>query len=185
MAPDEEQRRLFVGCRTPAQLLDVDTELGTSVASSPRCDDADHVHHDASRKRVFCVRRRSMHQRVLTKQRLSKRLIKQRFDGRWIASVVLRTRYGLVVSRRSQGLRPGSRGRQTPRGTMTCTSPRRISATLREGVAAARQFTNEKQTCPGDDGLGVILAAQAVNVRETATDKRRAELRMNTSSETT
>lgn len=53
MALDEEHHRLFLGCRTPAQLLVLDTESGKIVARVPSSGDADDVFYDAPAQRIY------------------------------------------------------------------------------------------------------------------------------------
>ena len=54
MALDEGHRRLFVGCRQPAELLVVDTETGKTVTGVEECaGDTDDVFYDAANRRVY------------------------------------------------------------------------------------------------------------------------------------
>ncbi len=53
MALDEVHHRLFVGCRTPAKLLVIDTETGKTLSTLDCCGDTDDVFHDASSQRVY------------------------------------------------------------------------------------------------------------------------------------
>lgn len=53
MALDEANQRLFVGCRTPAQLLVYDTTSGQVVAPLPIVGDTDDVFYDADTQRVY------------------------------------------------------------------------------------------------------------------------------------
>ncbi|MGH9514756.1 MAG: YncE family protein [Terriglobales bacterium] len=53
MALDEADHRLFVVTRKPAQLVVLDTESGSIVASVPCVNDADDLYYDAQRKRVY------------------------------------------------------------------------------------------------------------------------------------
>jgi len=53
MALDEADRRLFVGTRSPARLLVLDTATGKTVASLDAPGDADDVFYDAKAKRIY------------------------------------------------------------------------------------------------------------------------------------
>jgi DNA-binding beta-propeller fold protein YncE len=53
MALDEVHHRLFVGCRTPAKLLVIDTESGKTLATLDCCGDTDDVFYDESAQRVY------------------------------------------------------------------------------------------------------------------------------------
>jgi DNA-binding beta-propeller fold protein YncE len=53
MALDEADHRLFVVTRKPAQLVVIDTDSGTTVASVPCVADSDDVYYDAVRKRIY------------------------------------------------------------------------------------------------------------------------------------
>jgi len=53
MALDEENHRIFVGCRRPAQVLVYDTTTGKEVASFDIVGDTDDLFYDAARKRVY------------------------------------------------------------------------------------------------------------------------------------
>ena len=53
MALDEPDHRLFVVTRKPAQLVVLDTESGSMVASVPCVNDADDLYYDAERKRIY------------------------------------------------------------------------------------------------------------------------------------
>jgi len=53
MALDEADHRLFVVTRKPAQLVVLDTENGTTIASVPCVADSDDVYYDAGRKRIY------------------------------------------------------------------------------------------------------------------------------------
>jgi DNA-binding beta-propeller fold protein YncE len=55
MALDEDGRRLFVVCRTPARVLAYDTTSGTMAASFQTVGDADDVFWDARRKRLYVI----------------------------------------------------------------------------------------------------------------------------------
>lgn len=53
MALDEAGHRLFIGCRSPAKLIVLDTESGKQVASLDCVGDADNVFFDAASKRAY------------------------------------------------------------------------------------------------------------------------------------
>jgi hypothetical protein len=53
MALDESDHRLFVVTRKPAQVVVLDTETGSMIASVPCVADADDVYYDAGRKRIY------------------------------------------------------------------------------------------------------------------------------------
>ena len=53
MALDEADHRLFVVTRRPAQLVVLDSESGSTVASVPCVNDADDLYYDAGRKRIY------------------------------------------------------------------------------------------------------------------------------------
>jgi DNA-binding beta-propeller fold protein YncE len=53
MALDEQQHRLFIGCRKPGKLLVLDTNSGKTVAALPCIGHADDAYYDAARKRVY------------------------------------------------------------------------------------------------------------------------------------
>jgi DNA-binding beta-propeller fold protein YncE len=53
MALDEENHRIFVGCRRPAKVLMYDTTTGKEVASFDIVGDTDDLFYDAARKRVY------------------------------------------------------------------------------------------------------------------------------------
>jgi len=53
MALDEENHRIFVGCRRPAKVLVYDTTTGKEVASFDIVGDTDDLFYDAARKRVY------------------------------------------------------------------------------------------------------------------------------------
>jgi DNA-binding beta-propeller fold protein YncE len=53
MALDEADHRIFVVTRRPAQLVVIDTETGTTVASVPCVNDADDIYYDTGRKRIY------------------------------------------------------------------------------------------------------------------------------------
>lgn len=53
MALDEAHHRLFIGCRTPARLLVLDTDSGKVVAQVECAGDTDDVFYDAKNQRVY------------------------------------------------------------------------------------------------------------------------------------
>jgi len=53
MALDEAGRRLFIGCRSPARLLVLDTTSGRTVAQVEISGDTDDVFYDAKRDRLY------------------------------------------------------------------------------------------------------------------------------------
>jgi DNA-binding beta-propeller fold protein YncE len=53
MALDEADHRLFVVTRKPAQLVVLDTDSGSMVASVPCVSDADDLYYDVARKRIY------------------------------------------------------------------------------------------------------------------------------------
>ena len=53
MALDEADRRVFVVTRKPAQLVVLDSDSGSMVASVPCVNDADDLYYDAGRKRIY------------------------------------------------------------------------------------------------------------------------------------
>src|SRR5215208_8320974 len=53
MAIDEADHRLFVGTRSPARLLVLDTETGKTVANLASVGDADDIFYDAKAKRIY------------------------------------------------------------------------------------------------------------------------------------
>src|SRR5215471_17119139 len=53
MALDEADHRLFVVTRKPAQLLVLDLEGGSTIASVPCVNDADDLYYDSGRKRIY------------------------------------------------------------------------------------------------------------------------------------
>jgi DNA-binding beta-propeller fold protein YncE len=53
MALDEANHRLFIGCRSPARLLVLDTSSGKTVAQVEISGDTDDVFYDAKRQRVY------------------------------------------------------------------------------------------------------------------------------------
>jgi DNA-binding beta-propeller fold protein YncE len=55
MALDEAHHRLFIGCRTPARLLVLDTERGQIVASAEIVGDTDDLFYDSEKSRVYVI----------------------------------------------------------------------------------------------------------------------------------
>jgi DNA-binding beta-propeller fold protein YncE len=55
MALDEEHRRLFIACRTPAKVLVFDTTSGKTVASFATVGDADDLFYDAEARRIYVI----------------------------------------------------------------------------------------------------------------------------------
>ena len=53
MALDEADHRLFVVTRRPAQLVVLDSDSGSTVATVPCVNDADDLYYDAGRKRIY------------------------------------------------------------------------------------------------------------------------------------
>ena len=53
MALDEANHRLFVGTRSPAKLLILDTETGKPITSLDSSGDADDIFCDAKIKRIY------------------------------------------------------------------------------------------------------------------------------------
>jgi DNA-binding beta-propeller fold protein YncE len=53
MALDETNHRLFVGTRSPAKLLVLDTETGTQVTSLDSSGDTDDIFYDSENKRIY------------------------------------------------------------------------------------------------------------------------------------
>lgn len=53
MALDEENHRLFVGCRHPARLVVLDSVTGKPAANVSISDDTDDLFYDANRKRLY------------------------------------------------------------------------------------------------------------------------------------
>jgi DNA-binding beta-propeller fold protein YncE len=53
MALDESGHRLFIGCRSPAKVLVVDTSSGGLLASFDAVGDTDDLFYDAARKRLY------------------------------------------------------------------------------------------------------------------------------------
>jgi DNA-binding beta-propeller fold protein YncE len=55
MALDEPNRRLFIGCRSPATLLVLDTESGKIVAKTGIGGDADDIFYDGKRRSLYVI----------------------------------------------------------------------------------------------------------------------------------
>jgi hypothetical protein len=55
MALDENSRRLFIVCRTPARLIVFDTDSGKIVAKTPTVGDSDDLFFDAARRRIYAT----------------------------------------------------------------------------------------------------------------------------------
>ena len=55
MALDEDRHRLFTGCRTPAQMLVIDTESGATKASLETVGDTDDLFYDARNRRIYVI----------------------------------------------------------------------------------------------------------------------------------
>ncbi len=55
MALDEEDKRLFVGCRLPARLVVLNTDSGQVVAKMPVVGDTDDVYFDSTRRFVYVI----------------------------------------------------------------------------------------------------------------------------------
>jgi len=53
MALDEPGHRVFVGCRSPARLVVLDSATGSSIAEVPISGDTDDLFFDAARKRIY------------------------------------------------------------------------------------------------------------------------------------
>jgi YVTN family beta-propeller protein len=53
MALDEQNHRLFIGCRSPAKLLVLDTESGKTIAGIDVVGDTDDVFYDAANKQIY------------------------------------------------------------------------------------------------------------------------------------
>jgi DNA-binding beta-propeller fold protein YncE len=50
---DEKTRRLFIGTRTPPQMVVMDSQTGKEIASLPTVEGMDGVYFDATRKRIY------------------------------------------------------------------------------------------------------------------------------------
>jgi len=55
MALDEPTSRLFIGCRSPASLSEIDAASGNAVASVPTVGDTDDLFYDAARRRLYVI----------------------------------------------------------------------------------------------------------------------------------
>jgi len=55
MALDEADQRLFVGCRTPPEILVLDTDSGHLVAKLPTVGDTDDVYFDSIRRFLYVI----------------------------------------------------------------------------------------------------------------------------------
>ena len=55
IALDETNRRLFVGCRSPAKLLVLNTDSGDVVAKIEISSDPDDLFYDGKRHRIFAI----------------------------------------------------------------------------------------------------------------------------------
>ena len=55
MALDEPGHRLFVGCRSPAALVVLNTDSGEVVATVPISGDVDDVFYDGKRHRLYAI----------------------------------------------------------------------------------------------------------------------------------
>jgi DNA-binding beta-propeller fold protein YncE len=55
MALDEAHHRLLIGCRGPARLLAIDTEIGKQTASIEIVGDTDDLFYDAAHSRVYVI----------------------------------------------------------------------------------------------------------------------------------
>jgi hypothetical protein len=53
MALDESHHRLFIGCRSPARILVLDTSSGKTITEFECAGDTDDVFYDAKNKRVY------------------------------------------------------------------------------------------------------------------------------------
>lgn len=53
MALDDAHHRLFIGCRTPAEVLVLDTASGKILARAPSVTHADDLWYDAAHKRIY------------------------------------------------------------------------------------------------------------------------------------
>ena len=53
MALDEENHRLFIGCRKPAKLMVLDTANGKTIAELPGIGECDDIHYDPKAKNVY------------------------------------------------------------------------------------------------------------------------------------
>jgi len=55
MALDESTQRLYIGCRSPARIVVLDTAAGKTIADVPICGDTDDLFFDAGRKRLYAA----------------------------------------------------------------------------------------------------------------------------------
>jgi hypothetical protein len=55
MALDEANHRLFIGCRSPAKLVVLNTDSGDTVTTLDIAGDADEVFYDAKRHRLYAI----------------------------------------------------------------------------------------------------------------------------------
>jgi len=55
IALDEENHRLFVGCRTPSELIVLNTDSGNVVAKVEISGDADDLFYDTKRHRIYAI----------------------------------------------------------------------------------------------------------------------------------
>jgi DNA-binding beta-propeller fold protein YncE len=53
MALDEKDRRLFIGTRSPSEVLVLDTESGKIIARAPSVGHADDMWYDPAHKRIY------------------------------------------------------------------------------------------------------------------------------------
>ena len=52
---DEEDKRLFVGCRVPARLVVLNTDSGQVIAKLPIVGDTDDVFFDSTRQMIYAI----------------------------------------------------------------------------------------------------------------------------------
>jgi DNA-binding beta-propeller fold protein YncE len=55
MAFDEDNHRLFIGCRTPSKLIVLNTESGDAVAKIDIPGDPDDIFYDSKRHRIYAI----------------------------------------------------------------------------------------------------------------------------------
>ena len=55
MTLDEAHHRLLIGCRSPARMLVIDTEIGKQTAAVEIVGDTDDMFYDANRSRVYVI----------------------------------------------------------------------------------------------------------------------------------
>ena len=55
MALDESGHRLFVGCRRPASIADIDNQTGKIISTTAAVGDTDDLFYDADRKRIYVI----------------------------------------------------------------------------------------------------------------------------------